>query len=133
MRLDPRRVQIADRVRLEHMRRAARDALRYMDSRSRADLDADSMLARAVLHAVQEIGEAASQVTQPTRERAPTVPWTQIVGMRHRLVHVYWGIDLDLVFEVVVRHLAPLVQAIDVATKDWPLDPPPANPPTPTP
>ncbi len=106
------------------MRIAARDAISYMTDRTRADLDADSMLARAVLHAVQEIGEAASQVSEPTRELIPSVPWTQIVGMRHRLVHVYWGIDLSLVYEVVERHLRPLLAAIDAATANWPLTPP---------
>jgi len=51
------------------------------------------------------------------------VPWTKIVGMRHRLVHVYWGINLDLVYEVVVRELPEMIAAIKTGIADWPLPP----------
>jgi uncharacterized protein with HEPN domain len=118
---DPRRVEIADRIRVQHMLDAARAALRFMHGRSRLDLDNDELLARAVMHAIQEIGEAASRTTEPSRARIPGVPWTKIVGMRHRLVHVYWGVNMNLVYEVVVRDLPQLVAAIEAGVANWPM------------
>ena len=49
------------------------------------------------------------------------------MGMRHRLVHGYWDIDLDLVWTVVTRDLPPLIVALEEAFKSWPLPQPPAN------
>lgn len=71
---DPHRVEIADRLRLQHMLDAARQVRTFIKARTRADLDADPMLARAVLHALQEIGEAASRLSDESRSRVPDVP-----------------------------------------------------------
>lgn len=100
---------------------AAREVRQFGSGRVRADLDSDSMLARAIVHALQEIGEAATKVSQDHRARIPTVPWTKIVGTRHRLVHVYWGVNLDLVWEVVIRDIPALIAALELGTRDWPL------------
>lgn len=89
-----------DRIRAQHMLEAARQVEGFVAGRSRADLDTDAMLTRAVLHAIQEIGEAASRIGSAGRDRMPLVPWTKIVGMRHRLVHGYWDVNLDLVWTV---------------------------------
>lgn len=120
---DPNRVQISDRIRLQHMLDAARQAVVFATNRTRADLDSNVMFARAVMHAIQEIGEAASQINDSNRAKAPAIPWTKIVGMRHRLVHVYWGVNFNLVWEVVERDLPALIAAIEEATSDWPMPP----------
>jgi uncharacterized protein with HEPN domain len=101
-----------DRIRMHHMLDAAREALEFSRGRERRDLDTDRMYRRAVVHCLQEIGEAAARVTPAGRTLAPWVPWQQIVGMRHRLVHSYFDINADLVWEVIDRDLAPLVHAL---------------------
>ncbi len=103
----------ADRVRLTHVLAAAREALQFARDRERVHLDSDPMFRRAVVHCVQEIGEAAARVSEETRARAPGIPWTQIVGMRHRLVHAYFAINADLVWEVLQRDLGPLVAELE--------------------
>jgi len=104
-----------DTVRLLHMMDAAKDALLFAVGRTRADLDSDRMFPRALVHCVQKVGEAAARVREAQRAVAPEIPWTRIVGMRHRLVHVYYDINTDLLWEVVARKLEPLVQAIQHA------------------
>ena len=101
-----------DRVRLLHMLQAAQQALEFAAGRERASLDQDAMFRRAVINCLQEIGEAAVRVTEDTRRRCPSLPWNQIVGMRNRLVHVYFAINLDLVWEALVRDLDPLVREL---------------------
>ncbi len=79
------------------------------------------MLRRALLHAIQEIGEAAARVTDAGRARVPGLPWGQMVAMRHILVHVYWGVDLDQLWKVTREDVPVLLEALDAACVDWPL------------
>lgn len=69
---------IDDRVRIEHMLKAARDLRKYTAGRSRAELEDDSMLMRAVLHAIQEIGEAAANTSDAGRARARACPGARL-------------------------------------------------------
>ena len=83
----------SDRVRLQHMLDAAREALSFVREKTREDLDQDRLLVLALVKAIEIIGEAAYQVSSETRSQIPEVPWEDIIGMRHRLVHAYFEID----------------------------------------
>ena len=120
--------EIDDRMRVTHMRNAAGDAVFFAKGRSREHLDSDRMLLRALINCVQEIGEAASRMTDEGRKRVSNLPWGQIVGMRHILVHLYDRIDLDAVWSVVVNDLPPLIEATDAALNAWPEPPAPPAP-----
>lgn len=111
-----------DRIRIQHMMDAAQQAIAFVNGRSRSDLDADAMLARAPMHAVLEIGEAASRTSEAGRCRVPDVPWQQIVGMRNILIHAYWSVDFDRLWKTITDELPPLLQMLESATNDWPRD-----------
>ena len=93
----------------------------FVKDRSRNDLDNDPMFVRALMNAVQEIGEAAARISDAGRDRAPDVPWGQIVAMRHVLVHVYWGVDRDRLWKTAIEDVPVLIAALEEATADWPL------------
>lgn len=59
------------------------------------------VLQDAVVHRLQVIGEAASKVSLPLRQSHPEIPWAAIVSMRHRIVHDYLNVDLDIVWDTV--------------------------------
>jgi len=106
-----------DRIRLQHMLDAAREAREFVRGKKREDLDRDRLLVLGLVKAVEIIGEAAWQVSQDTRNRLPGIPWEDIIGMRHRLVHAYFDIDLEILWRTVQDDLPPLISALESAIK----------------
>ena len=94
-----------DEIRLRHMLDAAREALSFAQGRTRGELDNDRQLGLALVKAIEIVGEAAAQVSEPTRRRLPDMPWERIVGMRNRLVHAYFDINPDIVWRTVREDL----------------------------
>jgi len=86
-----------DRIRFQHMLDAAIEARRFIEGRQPEDIAHDSMLAFALVRAIEIIGEAASKISPEGRAAVPNLPWPSIVGMRNRLVHAYFEIDYERV------------------------------------
>jgi uncharacterized protein with HEPN domain len=105
-----------DDVRIRHMIEAIEAAIRFTAGRPRADLDADTMLLFALVRAVEVVGEAATHVSDATRAKMPDVPWREIVGMRNRVVHAYFDIDHDILWNTVAIALPALLEKLKSAT-----------------
>jgi uncharacterized protein with HEPN domain len=102
-----------DRIRLQHMLEAAREAVSFAQGRSRADLKRDRMFVLSLVKAIEILGEAAFQISEPTRNELPSIPWADIIGMRHRLVHGYFDINLDILWQTVQGDLPALIAQIE--------------------
>jgi len=101
-----------DNIRLRHMLDYAQKAVQFTKGRSRADLDTDEMLALAVIHLIEIIGEASRSVSEEFREEHPEIPWEQISGTRNRLAHGYIDVDLDIIWAIVKKDLPGLVRKL---------------------
>ena len=102
-----------DEARVVDMLTFARRALRHLGRTSESDFASDALLQDAVIRCVLVVGEAANGVSPGFREEHPEVPWSDICGMRNRLVHDYLGVDLGLVRDVVAHRLPALVVALE--------------------
>ena len=100
---------------------AARQAGKYVRDVTLTDFHASEVLQDAVIRQVQIIGEAASQLSLALRAAHPEIPWDDIIGMRHRLVHDYRRINRDIVWATVHEALPGLIAALE------PLVPPPED------
>jgi len=80
---------------------------------SRKAFDGDRVVQLGIAHALQIIGEAARLLPEPARANFPSVPWKQIVGMRHRLVHEYFRVDFDRVWDTAVNDIPALLAALE--------------------
>ncbi|MBP9143114.1 MAG: DUF86 domain-containing protein [Thermoanaerobaculia bacterium] len=72
----------------------------------RAGFDADEDVRLALTHLIQTLGEAARRVSQAFRSVHRDIPWSEIIGMRHKIVHDYLSVNFDLVWDV-SRHEIP--------------------------
>lgn len=102
-----------DIVYVGHMLDMAKKAVGKVHDLPRGAYDADENLRLALVHLVQVIGEAASKVSREFTRIHPEVPWENIVGMRHKLVHDYLGVDEDIVWQVVTADLPKLVLSLE--------------------
>ena len=98
-----------DLVRVLHMIEAAELVSEFMSGRQRDDLDKDRMLLFAVVRAVEVLGEAAGKVSESTRTAAPDLPWAAMTGMRNRLIHGYFDIDTEIVWQTVAEEIPTLL------------------------
>lgn len=104
-----------DVIRLRHLREAARKAVEFSVNKTRQSLDEDELLRLGLTKLVEIVGEAAKQVSEPTRTAHPDVPWSAAARMRDRLIHHYFDIDLDILWVTVTEDLPQLLKVLPSA------------------
>lgn len=77
------------------------------------DFVRDKKTVCAVIRGLEVLGEAAGKIPAPVRAGFPEIPWTEMVGMRNRLIHEYFGVDLEIIWQTVCDDLPPLDAAVD--------------------
>jgi uncharacterized protein with HEPN domain len=92
---------------------AANEALEFIHGKNRSDLDTDRMLVLSLVKELEIIGEAANKVSVETRSQSNAIPWQDISGMRNRLIHAYFDVDLDVVWSTVTKDLPSLKAELD--------------------
>ncbi len=107
-----------DPIRLRHMLEWAQISVRIAAGETGPSLDADVVLRSALSRTLQVIGEAANNVTAESRRAHPTIPWADIIGMRHKLVHVYYAVDLNIIWTTVSVYAPPLVAELQRILED---------------
>ena len=105
-------MQDRDPIRLRHMLLYAQDAMGIAQGRSRADLDSDRGFMHALVRCIELVGEAASRLSEEARNELPQIPWRAIINMRNRLIHGYFEINLDLVWQTIQNDLPPLISQL---------------------
>ncbi|MDO9509285.1 MAG: DUF86 domain-containing protein [Thermovirgaceae bacterium] len=103
----------SDAIRLQHMLDAARESCGFVQGRIFVDLETNRQLVLALVKEIEIIGEAAYQVSETTREQIPHIPWDDIIGMRHRLVHAYFDINLEILWKTVQDDLTSLIIVLE--------------------
>jgi uncharacterized protein with HEPN domain len=102
-----------DIVRLQHMVDAANEALSFVAEKSKTELRTDRALVLALVKSIEIVGEAASKVSRELRSRSPEIPWVDIVAMRNRLIHSYFDVNIDIVWQTVTEEPSPLVTQLE--------------------
>ena len=106
---------------------AAAEKIAARVTRGRERFDADEDLQIVLTHLVQVIGEAAARLGLDLTAAHPEIPWRQITGMRNRVVHDYFAVDLDILWAAASIDIPQLADKIRTIL-DHPPDPPPDAP-----
>lgn len=98
-----------DRIRLAHMLDAAREAIAFTESHTLDSFRDDRKTVLAVVKDIEIIGEAAARLSHDIQVTHSEIPWPQIVGMRNRLIHAYFDIEVETVWKTVHEDLPALI------------------------
>jgi uncharacterized protein with HEPN domain len=102
-----------DVVRIRHILDAAREAVAFSKGRIRADLNTDRKLNLSLVRLLEIIGEAAMAISPQFRQKYSGLPWKNMIGMRDRLIHGYFDVNLDVVWETVTHDLPSLIAQLE--------------------
>lgn len=105
-----------DLTRVKHMLDSANEAISFIKNKTRKDLDQNKMLVLSLVKSIEIIGEAANSITDDLKSKYPSIPWQDIIKMRHRLIHTYFDIDYDIVWKTVSDELPLLVKELKKIT-----------------
>ena len=100
------------RLFLQDILQAGRHIQEFVEDIDFDDFQKDAKTSSAVIRQFEIIGEAARHVPESVREKYPDVSWRQMAGMRDRLVHGYFGVDYQLVWDTIKTHIPELIAEI---------------------
>ncbi|MBI5189085.1 MAG: DUF86 domain-containing protein [Nitrospirae bacterium] len=78
----------------------------------------DTKTVYAVIRSLEIIGEASKKIPRPVKSRHKDIPWKEMSGMRDKLIHEYFGVDLAIVWLVATEELPPLIDKVMLAIKE---------------
>jgi len=93
---------------LKHIIESAELIEKYLDKKSLKDFLATSQIQDSVIRRLEIIGEAVKNIPDDFKKSYPDLPWRKIAGLRDILIHQYFGIDLELTWEITIKNIPEL-------------------------
>jgi uncharacterized protein with HEPN domain len=99
---------------------AARKAVSLVAGKSLPEIAADELAQLALARLLEIVGEAAGKVSPDDQAAHPEIPWPSMGGLRNRLAHAYFDVDLDVLLDIVAKDLPPLIRQLEGLLSDSP-------------
>jgi len=104
--------KIADEVRLKHILEAISEIEQYTHNASLEDFTKNSLIKFASVKQLEIIGEATNHISEEMINEFPEIKWRSVIGLRNLLIHEYFGIDVYIVWNIIVKDLPKLKKQI---------------------
>ena len=101
-----------NKTRLLHILNAASKAVKLVEYKSFQELEDDEVLTLALIKLIEIVGEASSRLSKEFQAEHPEIPWSGIIGMRNRLVHAYFDINLKVIWQTTQEDLPTLIEQL---------------------
>ncbi len=101
-----------DSVYLRHILDAFAQIDRYMDGISHEEFFSNNLIQDGVIRQLEVMGEATRNLSEDLRNNYPQIPWRQMIGLRNRMIHAYFNIDLQILWEIIETDLPDLKSEI---------------------
>lgn len=99
---------------LQDVLEAAQKAIAFCEGMQLEEFRKDEKTTFAVLRALEILGEATKNIPRSVREAHPRLPWREMAGMRDKLIHRYFGVDLEIVWTTVRERLPEVIKEVRV-------------------
>ena len=106
--------KMGDKQRLLHIMEAIREIEHYTLEVNFEIFLQNSMMRFASIKQIEIIGEAANYITNETKNKFTDIQWRQIVGLRHILVHEYFGVDNKLLWQIIAKDIPKLKESVQI-------------------
>ena len=106
--------KVGDKQRLMHILDAITEIETYTNQADFGIFLDSSMMRFASIKQIEIIGEAANYVSEETKLKFSEIQWRQIIGLRHILVHEYFGIDNHLVWQIIANDIPKLKEGVQI-------------------
>lgn len=104
--------KMGDRQRLLHILESIEEIEQYTSKANFSSFLENSMMRFACVKQMEIIGEAANNISEETKNKFSKIQWRQIIGLRHILVHEYFGIDTNLIWQIIANDIPQLKESI---------------------
>jgi uncharacterized protein with HEPN domain len=102
-----------DKLYLQHIVEAIKKIRQYTEGITVDDFKKDALVQDGVVRQLEIIGEAARVMSEATKKKYPDIPWYNISGMRNRLIHEYFQVDIDAVWKTITEDLQVLLEKFE--------------------
>ena len=105
--------KIDDFTRIKHMIDASNEALFFIKNKTKDSVLHDRQLILALIRLLEIIGEASSKISSDTKKVSEFIPWNQMSGMRNRLIHGYFDVNTNIIWETITHELPALISSLE--------------------